>query len=89
MSIRLGEGGSVDRCVAVNSPDTKRANDMDKVKRNAQFDAAHERVIEARMLMEGIAVHTTDSHAMDIQGLLAKALREMEVFNGNIKQNLK
>ena len=49
---------------------------MDKVKRNTQFDAAHERVIEARMLMEGIAVHTTDSHAMDIQALLGKALRE-------------
>ena len=62
---------------------------MDKTKRNAQFDAAHERVIEAQLLMEGIAVHTADSHAMDIQALLAKVLREMSVYNSNIKQNLK
>jgi hypothetical protein len=68
---------------------TRGKHTMDKTKRNTQFDAAHGRVIEAQMLMEGIAVHTTDSHAMDIQALLAKALREMEVFNGNIKQNLK
>lgn len=62
---------------------------MQKAQRNAQFDAAHERVIEAQLLMEGIAVHSADSHAMDIQAQLAKVLREMAQFNSNIKQNLK
>lgn len=62
---------------------------MNKSKRNAQFNAAHERVIEAQLLMEGIAVHSADSHAMDIQARLAKILKEMQVFNSNIAQNLK
>jgi hypothetical protein len=62
---------------------------MDKSKRNAQFDAAHKRVIEAQILMEGIAVHTADFHAMDIQARLAKILDEMHVFQGNIAQNRK
>jgi ABC-type phosphate transport system ATPase subunit len=62
---------------------------MSKAQRNAQFEAAFERVVEAQLLMEGIAVHTTDSHAMDIQARLAKVWQEMTVFQTNIMQNLK
>ena len=60
---------------------------MSKAQRNAQFEAAVERVVEAQLrvveaqlLIEGIAVHTTDSHAMDIQARLEKVLREMTVI---------
>jgi hypothetical protein len=57
---------------------------MDTAKRNAQFEAAFDRVIEAQLLMEGIAVHTADSHAMDIQARLNKIVTEMFQFKGNI-----
>ncbi len=62
---------------------------MDKAKRNAQFEAAFDRVIEAQLLMEGIAVHTADFHAMDIQARLKKIVNEMFQFKGNIAQGLK
>jgi hypothetical protein len=62
---------------------------MNTTKRNAQFEAAFDRVIEAQLLMEGIAVHTTDSHAMDIQARLNKIVKEMWQFKGNIAQGLK
>jgi hypothetical protein len=57
---------------------------MDTAKRNAQFEAAFDRVIEAQLLMEGIAVHTADSHAMDIQARLKKIVTEMFEFKGNV-----
>lgn len=62
---------------------------MSKARRNAQFEAAFDRVVEAQLLMEGIAVHTTDSHAMDIQARLTKVWQEMTVFKTNIMQNSK
>ena len=62
---------------------------MSKAQRNAQFEAAFDRVVEAQLLMEGIAVHTTDSHAMDIQARLVKLWQEMTVFKTNIMQNSK
>lgn len=55
----------------------------------AHIEAAYDRIVEALILMEGVAGHTAHSNAQDIVGLLGKVDREMFKYRGKLYQHQK
>ena len=58
---------------------------MERKEQLAQIDAAWDRIVEAAILMDNVAGKTADMQALDIQGLLEKANRQIGDYRARAK----